>query len=427
MQLRDYQKRIAREGVEKVKEFGLVYLCMEVRTGKTLTALEIARGLGCQRVLFSTKKKAIESIIKDYEKFGFDFELIVVNDESLHKVEGDFDLVVHDEHHRFGAFPKPNKVARLFKKQYGGVRQVYLSGTPFPESYAQVYHQFWVSDWSPFREYKNFYSWAREYCEIVQVDYGYGAVNDYSKADKEKVLSDIEHLLIRFTQKEAGFESRVDEQVLEIDMNDELIKVLRRDKVVVLDDGEVILGDTPVKMQGKIHQLCSGTVKCESGKRIVLDDSKARFIRQRFMGNRIAIFYKYVAELEALRGVFGKELCVDLEVFDNKECDVIALQLVSGREGISLKTADYLVYYNIDFSAVTYWQSRDRLTTRDRRENTVFWIFSRNGIEKKIYKAVMNKKDYNIRLFKKDYEAPNKDNKGIRVGRVVRHKPDPNK
>jgi hypothetical protein len=80
----------------------------------------------------------------------------------------------------------------------------------------------------------------------------------------------------------------------------------------------------------------------------------------------------------------------------------IALQIVSGREGISLKKAECLVYYNIDFSATSYWQSRDRMTTKDRLENKIYWVFSRTGIEKQIYKAVVKKKDYTLNHFKKD-------------------------
>ena len=69
-----------------------------------------------------------------------------------------------------------------------------------------------------------------------------------------------------------------------------------------------------------------------------------------------------------------------VEEFDNtNKC--IALQIVSGREGISLQNAKYLVYYNIAFSATSYWQSRDRLTTMQRQSNEIFWIFSKGGIE----------------------------------------------
>jgi len=94
-------------------------------------------------------------------------------------------------------------------------------------------------------------------------------------------------------------------------------------------------------------------------------------------------------------------LTTDLEEFVNTGKS-IALQIVSGREGISLRQADCLVYYNIDFSATSYWQSRDRMTTKERLKSDVFWIFSKGGIEDQIYKAVINKKDYTLNHFKKD-------------------------
>ena len=94
-------------------------------------------------------------------------------------------------------------------------------------------------------------------------------------------------------------------------------------------------------------------------------------------------------------------LTTDLEEFKHTDKS-IALQIVAGREGISLKEADCLVYYNIDFSALSYWQSRDRMTTKDSLQNDVYWIFSEGGIESKIYKAVSKKKDYTLRHFKKD-------------------------
>ena len=80
----------------------------------------------------------------------------------------------------------------------------------------------------------------------------------------------------------------------------------------------------------------------------------------------------------------------------------IALQIVSGREGISLKEAEILVYYNIDFSATSYWQSRDRMTTKERLKNDVYWIFAKGGIEHDIYESVIKKKDYTLRHFKRD-------------------------
>jgi len=165
---------------------------------------------------------------------------------------------------------------------------------------------------------------------------------------------------------------------------------------------DVILADTGVKLMQKLHQMYSGTVKFESGKSMVIDTFKAQFIYDNFCMKKIGIFYKFKEELNALKQVYGDGLCVELEEF-NTTNKTIALQIVSGREGISLRKAELLLYYNIDFSATSYWQSRDRMTTKDRPENKVIWIFTKGGIEPEIYKAVTKKKDYTLRHFKRDF------------------------
>jgi hypothetical protein len=100
--------------------------------------------------------------------------------------------------------------------------------------------------------------------------------------------------------------------------------------------------------------------------------------------------------------VFGDELTDDLEEF-NATSKNIALQIQAGREGLSLRNADFLVYYNIDFSATSYWQSRDRMTTMERKFNKIYWIFTIGGIEEKIYEAVQQKRDYTLNFFRKDF------------------------
>ena len=134
---------------------------------------------------------------------------------------------------------------------------------------------------------------------------------------------------------------------------------------------------------------------------MMLDTNKGVFIKKYFDGKKIGIFYKFKQELKILEEVFKENLTTELSVFKDTNKN-IALQIVSGREGISLKEADCLVYYNIDFSATSYWQSRDRMTTKDRKTNKVYWIFAEKGIEHKIYKAVIKKKDYTIKHFKTD-------------------------
>ena len=67
MKLRPYQKELSDKATEILKELNIVYLAMEVRTGKTATALTIAKNINAKSVLFLTKKKAIQSILSDFK------------------------------------------------------------------------------------------------------------------------------------------------------------------------------------------------------------------------------------------------------------------------------------------------------------------------------------------------------------------------
>jgi hypothetical protein len=406
IELRDYQKNIVSRATEIIGLHGFVYLAMEVRTGKTLTSLSICDNLpNVEHVLFLTKKKAIDSITADSDKLCPSYALFVMNYESIHKLpKVKWDVIVCDEAHSMGAFPKPSLRAMQVRDliRENGSRVILLSGTPTPESYSQMYHQICGIPNNPFKKYSNFYRFADDYVKKTQKKINGVLINDYSHA-YPTVLDAMVPYTIRWSQQESGFVVKTTEEILRVQLEDKtlgIIKKLQKD-LVIEGKGETILADTPVKLMSKLHQLYSGTVKFESGNSMVLDLSKAKFIKERFKYKKIGIFYKFKEELNALQQVFGDDLTTELSVFEDTNKH-IALQIVSGREGISLKKADCLVYYNIDFSATSYWQSRDRMTTKDRLENKIYWVFAHDGIEDLIYKAVSKKKDYTVSHFKRD-------------------------
>jgi SNF2 family DNA or RNA helicase len=404
MKYRDYQIEIIKKTTAVVSESKFVYLSMQVRTGKTLTAMGVAEKLNVSRVLFVTKKKAISSIEDDYNKLNPPYDIVIINYESLHKIQGKFDLIVLDEAHSMGAYPKPSKRAKQVKDiiKSNNPYVILMSGTPTPESFSQLYHQVYACPKNPFRHHSNFYKFAKQYVDVVQIKIGAMPHNDYSRG-RVSILEEMKPYMISYTQKEAGFKVKTVEEIIRIPMSELTYKMTAELKKssVIEGESEVILADTGVKLMSKLHQLYSGTVKFESGKAQVIDKTKAEFIQTKFKDMKVGIFYKFKAEYEALKSVLGDTLTSDIKEFQETDKN-IALQIVSGREGISLKEADCLVYYNIDFSALSYWQSRDRMTTKDSTLNKVFWIFSQRGIEDKIYKAVSKKKDYTLSHFKKD-------------------------
>jgi hypothetical protein len=408
IEFRDYQSAIINEGMKILEDKRFVYLSMEVRTGKTLTSLGIIDRMIVNKALFITKKKAISSIEADYKLLSPGFELTVINYESLHKIEqSGWDVVVCDEAHSMGAYPKPSKRAKQVKSLVlkSNPYVIFLSGTPTPESFSQMYHQVYSLPYSPFSEYKNFYKFAVEHVIHKTKHIAGFVVKDYS-GGKDIILEKMSPYMISYTQEEAGFTSIIKEEVIYVDPPESLIKICERLKKDLVVEGkeDVILADTGVKLMQKLHQLYSGTVKFESGNSMVVDNFKADFIFDNFCCSKIGIFYKFKEELNAIKAAYGDSICTDLETFNSDPSKSIALQIVSGREGISLKEAEFLVYYNIDFSATSYWQSRDRMTTKDRPENKVYWVFTKGGIEPQIYKSVTKKKDYTLRHFKKDFK-----------------------
>jgi superfamily II DNA or RNA helicase len=407
LELRSYQKEIIEEAYPKLLKLNLLYLSMEVRTGKTLTALSLANKFtNTKGILFVTKKKAIKSIENDYALLSPSYKITVINYESLHKIEGDFDIVIIDEAHSVGTYPKPSKRYKDLKvivSRYAYTKLIMLSGTPSPESYSQLFWQFRLSDrFSPFNKYANFYKWAKVFVDVQKKNLGYAIVNDYTQAYRDKIMEEIGKYFISYTQAEAGFNQKVNETVLEVKMKPktyELVKRLKKD-LIIEGKEEIVLADTSVKLQQKVHQLCSGTVKFESGNSMITDNSKAEFIKDYFDNKKIAIFYIFKEEFNLLKESFPN-WTDSPEDFNESNNKVFLGQIRSSREGVNLSSADALIYYNIEFSALSYIQGKDRMTSKERtKSNDVYFIFAKGGIEKHIYSKVSNKLDFTNKYFK---------------------------
>jgi len=400
IKLRDYQETLSDQASNVLTKRRLVYLSMEVRTGKTLTALATLQKIGADRCLFVTKKKAIKSIEEDAKLIGFD--AVVTNYESLHKVTEKFKYFVIDEAHCCGTFPKPSKRYKQLKAMIDQNSYVILlSGTPSPEGFSQLFHQFQLHPFSPFAKYRNFYAWAKDFVTIGKTYVGTGqAVNDYSNARWNQIEPYVRPLMLSYTQKQAGFTQTIIENVLTVPMRPSTYKMIK----AISNDGiyegkeDVILADTGVKMQSKVHQLCGGTVICENETRQV-DNTKVKAIIRKFEGRKIAIFTVYQEEAAMIKAMIPN--CTDNPEAFNLDSEATYVgQIRSSREGVNLSSADCLVYYNIEFSALSYLQGRDRATSKDRETPPEVWfIMAENGIELQIYKKVKLKESFTQKHF----------------------------
>ena len=446
---------MVEKGTPILYEHGLLYLCLECRLGKTLTALSIAEKIGARKVFFVTKKKVITSVLADYRKVKEDnpylFDITVVNPEAIvaafRKAEKmaflvtgqnypklskkgvrfkqlfneecarqrellapylapkDIDLVVIDEAHSYGANPKPALAQQCLRILFHDKRIIYLSGTPSPESYSQLYHQFQMSDRTPFKDYPTFYKWAHKFVDIEEVNINGLRHQDYSNARIEDIKPFVEPLMISMTQEEAGFTTEIDEHIVRVEMSREtaeLIRKVKRHKVAEVD-GRAIVADTPAKMLQKVHQLGSGTIKFEDDTHLVTDRTKAKAVKGMFEGKHIAVTYVYQAELDLLKEAFDGRWTTSPEEFQADRRLVFLGQVKSIREGIRLDTADAFVFYNIEWSYTSYAQARQRIVSKEREGSApIYFIFSDCGIEGKVYEALGEKESFSTSWYLKN-------------------------
>ena len=418
MKLRDYQQEVFDKAVKVLDVEGLVYLVMETRTGKTITSLSVAHARGAKRVLFLTKKKIIPGVKADYLNSGFDFELQVLSVDSAHKAAGFFDVVIIDEAHCLGAFPKPGTRPMAIRKIIGKAEVIFLSATPTPESYSQIYHQLWVSPRSPFAAWGKFYDWAKDFVNINQRQINGYRVKDYSEARIKDIQPYLDRIMISLTQKEAGFKQEEIEEVLQpVAMSaatHALVKKLIKNRVHVFPDGCEIVCDTPAKLTSKVAQVASGTVitelliEEEGNRRVVkvvktLDRAKAAKVLELSRTMKIAVFYKYDAEKAMLKSVLPA-VTEDPEDFQRSSGKVFLSQFQSGREGIRLDTADAVVFFSPDHAFLSYEQTKNRIQDIARETKPqLIWLLGDTGVEDKIRKVVTSKRKYTSSHFRRDW------------------------
>ena len=184
-----------------------------------MVALSVVRNMALEKVLVITKKKAIPSIKSDVEKMNLERVVSTTNFEQSKNFKGtSWNMIIVDEAHSVGAFPKPSqRYQNILQIRYNSI--ILMSGTPSPESFSQLYHQWSLTPflWS---KYQNFYRWASDYVVVKEKRVGTGVViKDYSDARQSRILKDIEPYTVQMTQKEAGFTQEIEEEVHMVKMS----------------------------------------------------------------------------------------------------------------------------------------------------------------------------------------------------------------
>ena len=382
----EHQIKIANEAYKVLKENLLVYLSMQERTGKTLTSILISEMSKSKRILVVTKKKAIEGWEDTLKRFEHSKIYTIINYESLHKISGVFDLIIVDEaHSKIASFPKTSKTWKELYKFTKNKPIIYLSATPSAQTRAQLYHQFKLSSWSPWSKFRDFYSWFRHY-GIPETKYiGSRPIKIYDKVFDDDIKEETKHLFISYTRKELGFEHEPNDILHYVDLCDKAkqqYNTFMKHKVLELEDGTLVLGDTPMSLRTRSHQIEGGTLVIDDEFYFLGHTDRIDYIKNEWGDtNQLVIFYQYRAEKVLLEKHFKK---------------ATILQGTSFAEGVDLSMYKTCVVYSMDFSTAKYTQRRARQCNMKREEPIDFhFLLTKKARSEKVYNTVaVNRMNY---------------------------------
>ena len=437
---RDYQLSCALEGYKILREHMIVYLAMEERTGKTLTSLIIAEM--CQNVTnvqVVTTKSAIGMVnpgpdeeggwLDTLDKYNHDLNVSILNYHKASKATTKPDLVILDESHNYiSAYPKfkgrmlkHSKIWTDVAKLCKGVPIIYISATPHAQGYHQLYPQFALSKWSPWKSYLDYYSWFKDYGIPETVWISGREITTYNKAKSEKSKADVAHLFLTKTRKELDFEYEPTDKIHYIDLDVRtkgLYNELMKDRVIQLPDVDLeLIADTPMKMRTALHMLEGGVAKLSnipeavanrvpeniastfnindretrSGDLYIVlqNEEKCRFI-QEIWGDTddIIIYYNYIAEKIKLSAYFK---------------NARILQATSNAEGIDLAHYETMIIYSQDFRTAKHTQRRARQASQHRDSKiTVHFLLTRDAVSEQVYERVsINKENFVDTVFER--------------------------
>ncbi len=408
-----HQEKIANEAYDILKEYGLVYLAMEERTGKSLTAIRIAEISSRVRVLIITKKKAIKGWKETLHAYNpaISTQFTVINYHAVHKAHQtpkgkrvyklaidpkDYDLIILDEAHNYlSTYPKPGVIWKSVKKLCREQPIIYLSATPNAQGYQLLYNQLALSDWSPFKGYANFYRWFERYGIPTMVRTSYGLQETYSKC-KDIVWTESRHLFITYTRAELDFEHEPEDIIHHFELSDTTKKLYNScmtDEMFDYGTGryEIIFPlDSSMKLRTTLHMIEGGVAKNDN-EYLVLDNmEKIDAILSDFGDSEYnVIMYHYKAERIKLEKVFK---------------NTILLQGTSYSEGVDLSMYKNLIIYSQDFSTARHSQRRARQANMNRKTPIlVHFYLVKGGISEQVYKTVsVNKSNFIDSIFERE-------------------------
>ena len=432
-----------KEAVAFAEDKDGVLLDMGMGTGKSRSAIQVARECGARLTLILCPLSVIPAWGKQFREFGPDYTVIqvrskgtidkrverakqrlelavasgekavlVVNYDTILSVKMErfltftkWDLLIADECHRMKA-PKGRQSKLLARIAARIPKRLGLTGTPMPKDPLDIYAQ--MRFLSPGLFHPTFFQFRRRYAVMG----GFQGKNVVDFQNQEE---------LRATLATVTYQARV-EDVLDLPDKQHITvpvtlspkarrayDALSRDFCAEVEEGTVTASNALVKIL-RLLQLTSGVMKLddelEEGEVIEIDTAKRDALSDMLLDigdEPIVVFGRFRADIDSTYAAAKKaglscgELsgqANDLEQWQEGGLQVLAVQMQSGGVGIDLTRARLCVYLSTGHGLGDYEQSLARTHRPGQtRKVTYYHVVAEETIDPEVYIAHSQKKD----------------------------------
>jgi hypothetical protein len=308
----------------------------------------------------------------------------VTNYEQVSKIKGVFDLVIMDEAHNVGAFPKPSKRTLEIRDIAYDLPLILLSGTPVVESPAKIFHQCFVTKYSPFAS-KNFYMFHKAY-GIPYSKFINGRELKFYDRTIPELMEKINEFCVFMTQEDAGIDASLQavDKVHYVALSDETKRLYNnlQYKRVIAIDGKDLVCDSIMKLRTSLHMIESGVCKIDDDYILIGNTEKIDYIKSTFGDSEdIGIMSHYVGERLLLEKHFKKA-----KIYSSS----------AHSEGVDLSHLKHFVIASSDYSGSKFIQRRERIININGSNTLIVnHILVKGAISEQVYNAVSKKMDFN--------------------------------
>jgi len=384
---------------EILKQKGYVYLQGKPRSGKTLTSILVAeKSDKINHVLVLTTKNAIPGwlpfiagrkhkyTVTNYEQVGS-----IVNNKIVLKLNpNDYQLVIIDESHRIGAFPKASNRIRVIQKLCWNLPHIHLSGTGIVESPCSIYPQMSISKFNPF-PFKNFYLFHKLYGDPYYIKVHGKDMMQYDRYNKV-LLDKIDEFTVYMTQEDAGISKdlqAVDRlHYIELEPKTKATYNQLQDNQIIKFDFGMLVADTTMKLRTSLHMIESGVVKIEDNYFFLGNTEKIEYIKKTWGDTEdTGIMCHFIGERLLLEKHFKKA-----KLYSSN----------AHAEGIDLSMLHSFIILSSDYSGAKFIQRRERIININGSNTLdVHHILVKKAISEQVYRRVSKKQDFNNETYER--------------------------